>query len=111
MKKENEISADCLKKYDKKFIKNNKSISKTQQKVKNERHSVFTEKINKAALTYKTNAHGMKKDLVNEQEEINWINVINHQPDIDRIYLSRKDPFKEKDQLLISKRETIGLQH
>ena len=86
MKKENEISADCLKKYDKKFIKNNQSISKTQQKVKNERHSVFTEKINKAALTYKTNANGMKKDLVNEKEEINWINVINHQPDIDRIF-------------------------
>ena len=93
MKKENEISADCLKKYHKKFIKNNKSISKTQQKVKNERHSVFSEKINKAALTYKANAHGMKKDLVNEKEEINWINVINHQPDIDRIYLNPKDPF------------------
>ena len=109
MKKENEISADCLKKYHKNFIKSNKSISKTQQKVKNERHSVFTEKMNKVALTYETNAHGTRKDLVNEKEEINWINLINHQPDIDRIYLNPKDPFKEKGQLLISKRETIGL--
>ena len=71
MKKENEISADCLKKYHKNFIKSNKSISKTQQKVKNERHSVFTEKMNKAALTYEKNAHGTRKDLVNEKEEIN----------------------------------------
>ena len=54
-------------------------------------------------------AHGTRKDLVNEKEEINWINLINHQPDIDRIYLNPKDAFKEKDQLLISKRETIGL--
>ena len=52
MKNENETSADCLKKYHKNFIKSNKSISKTQQKVKNERHSVFTEKMNKAALTW-----------------------------------------------------------
>ena len=109
MKKENEISADCLKKYHKNFIKSNKSISKTQQKVKNERHSVFTEKMNKAALTYEKNAHGTRKDFVNEKEEINWINLVNHQPDIDRIYLNPKDAFKEKDQLLISKRETIGL--
>ena len=66
-------------------------------------------KMNKAALTYETNAPGTRKDLVNEKEETNWINVINHQPDIDIIYLKPKDPFKEKDQLLISKRETIGL--
>ena len=44
LEKEDEISADCLKKYHKNFIISNKSISKTQQKVENERHSVFTEK-------------------------------------------------------------------
>ena len=109
MKNENETSADCLKKYHKNFIKSNKSTSKTQQKVKNERHSVFTEKMNKAALTYEKNSHGTRKDLVNKKEEINWINLINHQPDIARIYLNPKDAFKEKDQLLISKKETIGL--
>ena len=28
-------------------------------------------KMNKAALTYETNAHGTRKDLVNEKEESN----------------------------------------
>ena len=35
----------------KQFIKNNKSILKTQQRFKSERHNVFTEKINKIALS------------------------------------------------------------
>ena len=33
------------------FIKNNKSILKIQQRFKSERHNVFTEEINKIALS------------------------------------------------------------
>ena len=33
------------------FIKNNKSIVKIQQRFKSERHNVFTEEINKIALS------------------------------------------------------------
>ena len=43
----NETDVDNLK-Y---FIKNNKLISKTQQNLKSERHKVFTEEINKIALS------------------------------------------------------------
>ena len=35
----------------KEFIKNNKSILKIQQRFKSERHNVFTEEINKIALS------------------------------------------------------------
>ena len=33
------------------------------------------------------------------------LNLINHKPDIDKIYLYAKDPFKPKYQLLNNKRE------
>ena len=46
----NEIDIDILKKDHKEFIRNNKLILKTQQRFKNERHNVFTEKTNKTAL-------------------------------------------------------------
>ena len=42
---------------------------------------------------------------------ISLFNLISHQPDIDKIYLYPKDPFETKYQLLISKRETAGLEH
>ena len=35
----------------KQFIKNNKSKLKTQQRFKSERHNIFTEEINKTALS------------------------------------------------------------
>ena len=38
-------------------------------------------------------------------------NLISHQPDIDKIYLYAKDPYKTKYQLLINKRESNGLKH
>ena len=38
-------------------------------------------------------------------------NLINHQPDIDQIYLHTKDPFGAKHQFLINKRENLGLKH
>ena len=39
------------------------------------------------------------------------LNLINNQPDIDKIYLYAKDPYEAKYQFLINKREITGLKH
>ena len=39
------------------------------------------------------------------------MNLINNQPDIDKIYLYAKDPYEAKYQCLINKREKVGLDH
>ena len=39
------------------------------------------------------------------------LNLINNRPDIDKIYLNAKDPYKAKYQYLINKREKVGLNH
>ena len=39
------------------------------------------------------------------------LNLINTQPDIDKIYLYAKDPYEKKYQYLINKREKVGLNH
>ena len=39
------------------------------------------------------------------------LNLINNQPDIDKIYLYAKDPYEAKYQYLINKRETVGQNH
>ena len=39
------------------------------------------------------------------------LNLINHQPDIDKIYLCAKDPHEAKYQFLINIREKVGLKH
>ena len=39
------------------------------------------------------------------------LNLINSQPDIDKIYLHAKDPYEAKYQFLINKRESKGLKH
>ena len=39
------------------------------------------------------------------------LNLINHEPDIDKIYLHAKDPYKAKYQLLINKTENTGLKY
>ena len=61
---------------------------KTQQRFKSERHNVFTEEINKIALSSNDNrriqstdsietyAYGTSKDLVSEKEEIKCNNII-----------------------------------
>ena len=36
------------------------------------------------------------------------LNLINNQPDIDKIYLYAKDPYEAKYQYLINKREKVG---
>ena len=39
------------------------------------------------------------------------LNLINNQPDIDKIYLYAKDPYESKYQYLIYKHEKVGLDH
>ena len=39
------------------------------------------------------------------------MNLINNQPDIDKIYLYAKDPFEVKYQYLVSRREKVGLDY
>ena len=39
------------------------------------------------------------------------LNLTNNQPDIDKIYLYAKDPYEDKYQFLIKKRESIGINH
>ena len=39
------------------------------------------------------------------------LNLTNNQPDIDEIYLYKKDPYEAKYQLLNNKRENTGLKH
>ena len=39
------------------------------------------------------------------------LNLINNQPDFDKIYLYAKDPYKAKYQYLINKREKVRLDH
>ena len=39
------------------------------------------------------------------------LNLINNQPDIDKIYLYAKDPYEAKNKFLINKSESTGLKH
>ena len=39
------------------------------------------------------------------------LNLINNQPDIDKIYLYAKDPYEAKYQYLIHRREKVGVDH
>ena len=39
------------------------------------------------------------------------LDLINNQPDIDNIYLYAKNPYEDKYQFLIKKRESIGIKH
>ena len=84
----NKIDIDSIKENYKEFIKNNKSILKTQQKFKSERHNVFTEEINKIALTsnddkrmqsidlIETYTYGISKILISDKEETKCSNTI-----------------------------------
>ena len=72
----------------KKFIRNIKSILKTQQRFESERYNVFTEEINKITLSLnhdkriqsidliETYGYGISEDLVSEKEEIQCNNII-----------------------------------
>ena len=39
------------------------------------------------------------------------LNLIENQPDIDKIYLYAKDPYQAKYQYLLNKRESVGINH
>ena len=39
------------------------------------------------------------------------LNLIENQPDIDKLYLYAKDPYKAKYRYLINKRESVGINH
>ena len=39
------------------------------------------------------------------------LNLIENQPDIDKIYLYAKDPYEAKYQYIINKRESVGINH
>ena len=39
------------------------------------------------------------------------LHLINNQPDVDKIYLSAKDPYEAKHQFLINKTESTGLKY
>ena len=39
------------------------------------------------------------------------LNLMDNQPDIDKIYLYGKDPYEAKYQYLINRRESVGLNH
>ena len=83
---EKKIDIDRIKENLKEFIKNNKSMLKTQQRFKNEKHNFFTEEINKIASSsnddkrmqsidsIETYAYGTTKVLVSE--EIKCSNII-----------------------------------
>ena len=79
---ENWNNIDSLEKGHKEFIKNNKLISKIQQRFTSEMHNVFTLENNKIALSsndgeriqsidsIETYAYGSSKDLLSKKEEI-----------------------------------------
>ena len=67
-------------------------------------HNVYTEEVNKISLSSFVDGSG--SGITNA-----LLNLINKQPDIDKIYLYTKDPYEAKYQYLINKREKVGLSH
>ena len=39
------------------------------------------------------------------------MNLIENQPDVDKIHFDAKDPYESKYQYLINKRESVGINH
>ena len=64
----NEVEVESLKKDHKELMKNNKLISKTQQRFNSERHSVFIEEINKTALSSNDNIKMQSIGLIETYE-------------------------------------------
>ena len=84
----NKTDIESLEKYKIEFIKNNKLTSKTQERFESEWHNVFTEEINKIALSSNVDermqsvglreryACDTSKNLVSEKDEIKCNNII-----------------------------------
>ena len=77
----------------------------TQMRFKGDHHDMHTEEINKIALMEDTDG-GSGSGKTNA-----LLNLINKQPDIDKIYLYAKDLYEPKYQFLINKRESTGLKY
>ena len=81
----NKINLDSLKKNHVKSIRNNKSILKTQQRLKIESHTISAEetessnddKRRKSIELIETYAYRTSKDLLSEKKEIKCNNIIN----------------------------------
>ena len=75
-----EINKEILKKDHKEFIKNNKIILKTQQRLKIERHKIALssddDKRMESIDSMETYTYGISKDLVSEKEGIKCSNII-----------------------------------
>ena len=84
---------------------NNETILKSQQRFKSEKHDVYTEGINKIALSS------------NDDKILQTFDKITSYPygtitgKVCKIYLYAKDPCEAKYQYLINKREKVGLDH
>ena len=84
---------------------NNETILKSQQRFKSEKHDVYTEEINKIALSS------------NDDKILQTFDKITSYPygtitgKVCKIYLYAKDPYEAKYQYLINKREKVGLDH
>ena len=49
--------------------------------------------------------------ITGSEEKKSLFNLINQQPDIDKIYLYAKDPYEAKYQFVIKKLEYVGTKH
>ena len=49
--------------------------------------------------------------IIAQRKTYALLNLINHEPDIDKIFLYAKDPYKTKYRLLINKRKSTGLKY
>ena len=88
LKKKLKYKINIQKKIKLTLIRNNKSILKTQQRLKSRRHNVFTEEIDKIALisnddqriqsidSIETYACGTSKDVVSQKEVIKCNNIM-----------------------------------
>ena len=86
----NKVNTERLRQKQNESMKNDKSLLKTQQIFKSERHNVFTEKINKIALSVNDNkriqlidsvetyAYVTSKDLICKKQKTKFINVKNN---------------------------------
>ena len=50
-------------------------------------------------------------EVLDREKQIFLCNLINEEPDIDKIYLYPKDPYEAKYQFLINKRESTDFNH
>ena len=65
----NKVGIDNIKKDLEEFIRNNKSILKIQQRFNSERHNVFTQEINKIALSSNDDKRMQSIDLIMHMEQ------------------------------------------